>query len=483
MIATSAPLLTSLREKGSTFYTLSSFLNDIDKSQMNSNIVVTPSRFVCLNLPTWRRWANDQVMFEEPEHIGPPLTTDPNLIVPKMIQNYMENALALSYTERVDDSFQTISESLFWKMLIRMGAMRVKKTSTILKNGEEIPVYSEDMDAFGGEYKRVVTYASDINVLNHITKVGQSYTEIFMHIPSQAALLEKVHFVDPGFEFQLEQWPQDGGPNYTVGLEDHPESNTYAVYDTDDKKYDFTIKNRLGLYWDEIEKSIDPTTKDFEFNAILVYYDIWNREDTSTRKTNLAGILFLDKFTDTGAGSYTIDTLDKYVPNAVSTGNGYAVRLNIKTTSNQSQTTSEISINDYNSVSMELYMTALQRLNNVTDLYEQAIKTLLDIKPKVDNMYSMMPRITTNEDLQKQIDELKRKIESNQQTYRISNEDLFTVFSNAVEATKKSGQDINIQLISGNYIYDPKDGLPIVVDPDNKRWKWNETTQKWDKML
>lgn len=483
MIATSAPLLSGIREKGSTFYTLSSALNDMDKTQLDSNYVMAPSKFVCLNLPTWRRWANDQVLFEEPSNIGQPDTTNPNTIVPKVIQDYIENALALSYTERTDDTLTTISESMVWKMLVRMGAMKLKKSKDLLVNGENLPVYKEDLTAFDGKYNPVVVYASDINVLNHITKIGQSYTEIFMHIPSQAALMDNISFVDPGFKTKLELFPELGGPEYTVGLEDYPQSNTKAIYDTEDKKYDFTQPNRLGVYWDEIQKSVDEKTKDFEFNAVLVYYDIWNRNDESTRKTNLYGILFLDKFSDTGAGSYTIDTLNKYVPNIVSTGNGYSIRLNLKTTSNQSQTTSEVSINDYNSVSMELYMSALQRLNNVTDLYENAIKTLLDIKPKVDTIYGMLPRIASNEDLQKQITELGRKVESNQNEYRVSNEDLFTIFKQSIEATKNVNKDVNVQMVVGNYIYDKNDSLPIVVDPQNNRWKWNTKINRWDKML
>lgn len=485
--ATSAPLLSGLREKGATFYTVSTALNDIDKTLMDSNYVMTPSKFVCINLPKWQRWANTQSIFEEPENIGNPLTTDPNVIVPKMIQNYIENAIAMSHNYRTDDSLQSISEAMFWKMLVRMGGMVLKDDTPILVDGEEVPTYSEDTSAFDNTYNRVVVYTGDINVLNHITKAGQSYTEIFMHVPSQARMLEELRFTDPGFKLQLEQIPEPGieSPEYTIGLEDHPESNTKAVYDTVDLKYDFTPRNRLGVYFDEISQSTDEKDKvdgkDFEFNVVLVYYDIWNRETPDNRKTNLYGILFLDKFMDTGSGSYTIDTLNKYVPDAVTTGNGYAIRLNIKTSSNQAQTTSEVTINDYNSVSMELYMTALQRLNDVTDKYEEALSILRDIQSKVSPIYQILPRITETSELSARLNELQRQVTSNQQTERISNEDLFNIFSKAVEATKSTDKDVNIQYISGNYKFDA-DGTPIVTDPEGSDWKWDSSLSKWTKI-
>ena len=485
--ATSAPLLTGLRDKGATFYTVSTALNDIDKTLMDSNYVMTPSKFVCLNLPKWQRWADTQSIFEEPENIGTPLTTDPNVILPKIIQNYIENAIALSANYRSDDSLQSISEAMFWKMLVRMGGMKLKDDKPILVDGEEVPTYSEDTSAFEGNYQRVVVYSGDINVLNHITKMGQSYTEIFMHVPSQARMLEELRFTDPGFKLQLEQIPGPGeeSPEYTIGLEDHPDSNTKAIYDTDDLKYDFTPKNRLGVYFDELSTSTDEKDKvdgkDFEFNVVLVYYDIWNREHPDVRKTNLYGILFLDKFTDTGAGSYTIDTLDKYVPDAVTTGNGYAIRLNIKTSSNQAQTTSEVSINDYNSVSMELYMTALQRINDITDKYEEALDLYKDIQSKMSAIYAIIPRITETSELEAKLTELQRQVQSNQQTERISNEDLFEVFSQAVEATKSTDKDVNIQYISGNYSFN-KDGTPIVTDPEGSQWKWDASLSKWTKI-
>lgn len=491
--ATSAPLLGALRSKGSTFYTVSSALNDIDKTQMNSNYVMAPSKFVCLNIPRWHKPSsdNEHTLFEEPENIGLPIITDPNTIVPKVIQNYIENALCISPTYRTDDTLQTPAEALFWKMMKRMHAIEFTKSGELLVNGEGIDVFKENAENYDGASPLVV-YAGDINVLNHVTKMGQSYTEIFMHIPSQAKMLEDIKFTANALRYNSNLIPTEDSleyaPEYTIGLEDHIGAQVKAIYDTDAinlRKYDMT--NPLGIYFDDLftqtDDKLNVDGKDFEFNAVLVYYDIWNRENPASKKTNLYGILFIDNFRDTGANTLTIETLNKYVPDAVTTGNGYAIRLNIKTTSNQSQTTSEVSINDYSTVSMELYMDALHRLNDVTDLYEQQISHFVNMSKKVDTIFDSLPRLLAISDNTEKIKELENLINSNQTGSRISNEELFECFKEVTEATKAYGKSVNVQLVAGNYMYDTATGLPIVVDPNNNKWRWNPNSQTWDKML
>lgn len=390
--ATSAPLLGKIRSVGSTFFTVSSTLNDIDKTQMNSNVMMAPSRFVCLNLPDWQNQPDQQHFFEDPRHIGQPIQTDANIIVPKLIQNYIENGLALTSSERKDDSLQTLAEAFFWKLMRRTGALKTEITRHIEVNSTELPVFAEPEEY--SEYKHLVVYASDINTLNHITRDGQSYTEIYMHVPTDATKLQTPEFIESQ---SISIKPTISGPSteFTIGLEDHPNSNTSAIYDNELNQYTFNQIDKTGIWWDaidakKIEKSV---SEDFEFNVVLVYYDIWYKDNPSSKKTNLYGILFLDKFGDSGYGSQRIETANKYAPNSVSTGNGYAIRLNIKTTSNQAQVTSEISLNDYNSVSMELYSTALHRINDITDKYESALSTITELTERLQKLEMLIPRV------------------------------------------------------------------------------------------
>lgn len=484
--ATSAPLLGALRTTGSTFYTVSSALNDVDKTQMNSNIMMAPSKFVCLNLPRWQNTnEKSQSFFIDPLLIGQPLQTDPNIITPKLIQNYIENAIAISGKERTDDTFQTIAESMFWKLMMKSGAMKLKESGTILQNGEELPVFVEDLEAYDKTYEPLVVYASEINVLNHITKEGQSYTEVFMHIPTQAHLMQNITFTEPSFKFENQYISGPEDSDYTIGLEDHPLDNTKAIYDTDDKKYMFDKGNKHGIFFDDIftdvEDKLNADADDFKFNVVLVYYDIWNKEEPATRKTNLYGILFVDKFQNSGEATGMIEQLTKYHPNAVTTGNGYAIRLNIKTSSNQYQTTSETTINDYNSASMELYMTALQRLNEVTDKYEDALNKLYTMKTMVDELHLMIPRLNEVTNLFNRVSTLEKLHSSEGQSNSyISNEQLFELFRTTVASMQGTNKNVNIQLIAGRYFY--KDNKTCVLDTNNVTWYYDEEEDNWKKL-
>ena len=481
MIATSsAPLLSGIREKGSTFYTFSSAINDIDKTLLNSNYKMAPSKFVVLDLPQWKRSDTEWSIFEEYENIGLPNQTDPNIIMPKLIQNYIENALILHYKyQKNDDSLQTITESLFWKLMSRINAIDLKKHNEEINNSIPSSIYIENNDS----HDNLIKYINDINILNNIQKDGQSYSEVFLHIPQQAQKNDNITLKNLNLNLNVNKFPESDSPEYTVGLEDFPLKNTKAIYDTEDRKYDFsTHKQQLGIYFDDIDKNGIDSKKDFNFNAILVYYDIWSEQDKSFRATNLYGILFINKFDDNGSGSFKINSFEKYAPSKNSTGNGYSARLNIKTTSNSEQTTSEISINDYNSVSMELYMNALIEMNSINKKYDTLINQLSTDKKDVNQFLQVINKIETNFELQQRLDILEQMIKNNQKTSRISNEDLFELFSNTINEIKKSNiSNINIQQISGNYYFDIEGNI-FVLDPENKRWQWDIENKKWNKL-
>lgn len=478
MIATSAPLLNPIREKGSTFYTFSSAINDIDKTLLNSDIKMAPSKFVCLNIPQWKRSDVEYSIFEEYENIGLPNQTNPNIVLPKVIQNYIENALALY--KAPGGSLKTLSEPLFWKLMRRMGGLSLSENGTEIHNEIPYSIFNET-----NSQETLVKYVGDVNILNHVTKDGQSYSEVFLHIPQQASLVPNISWVDKGINFESNTFPTEPGPYYTVGLEDHPTSNTKAIYDTEDSKYDIsTQKDKSGLYFDAIDYALSNELKEsFEFNAILLYYDIWSEEDNTYRETNLYGILFVNDFNDHGSGSFIIPSFEKLAPSSSAAGNGYATRLIIKTTANTQQTTSEVTINDYSTVSMELYLSALQQLSKVTEKYDNFISLYSDTNPKIDQIMSMLDRIESNEDLQEKYKQLLSQTNRNQRESRISNEDLFELFNRTINEIKKSKiSDINIQYVSGNYYYDDVDGLPFIVDPENKRWKWDTEHKKWIKL-
>ena len=117
------------------------------------------------------------------------------------------------------------------------------------------------------------------------------------------------------------------------------------------------------------------TSDDFEFNAILIYYDLYDTSNPNNRATNLYGILFLDTITTTVSDGGFIKPFVKLKFNPVTqlNGNSYGLKLNIKFDSSMENAAIETVINDYESYSLSLFSDALNEL-------KQSTQTLVESK-------------------------------------------------------------------------------------------------------
>ena len=101
-------------------------------------------------------------------------------------------------------------------------------------------------------------------------------------------------------------------------------------YNLDDLK---TIFGDSTLTFDKmaIDDSVDDS---FNFNAVLVYYTVYNNTQDKILATNLLGILFLDAPSGNTTGfpdmEITIPEITKYQSNSSGFGTAYSFRLNIK---------------------------------------------------------------------------------------------------------------------------------------------------------
>ena len=104
--------------------------------------------------------------------------------------------------------------------------------------------------------------------------------------------------------------------------------------------------------------------EDFNFNTILVYYDVDTKGVEDVPTSNLFGVLFLDNVDPISNGGGKISTLKKYKPNTTikANGNSYAFKLNIKWDTSGTDVGTEVSINDYNTFSLQLYIDALNEM-------------------------------------------------------------------------------------------------------------------------
>lgn len=129
--------------------------------------------------------------------------------------------------------------------------------------------------------------------------------------------------------------------------------------------------------YNQLEKA-----NNFDFNVILVYYDTYSIDNPSDSVTNLYGVLFVDDFKLDGNDA-KIRTLTKIQQDNLinQQGNGIGFRLNFKfdVSSNTVDRKVEVSVNDYNTFSMQMFMEAMNTVSAMNRNYE----TLLQYNQKL----------------------------------------------------------------------------------------------------
>lgn len=114
---------------------------------------------------------------------------------------------------------------------------------------------------------------------------------------------------------------------------------------------------------DQFNSTIDATN--FEFNAVLLYYDVYDPNNPADTATNLYGVLFLEDLQQLNAES-GIPRFAKYIPNPISkiNGNSYGFKINLKFDTSADNVGTEKAINDYSSFSMELFVDVMNTLQD-----------------------------------------------------------------------------------------------------------------------
>lgn len=493
-IISSAPILSKLKTSGGTFYTLSSTVNDFSYLFSDSTVRIAPSKFVAMKLPKWQN-TTTQRMYRDPNDVGQPSITDPNDVLPKILQDYTENLIQYSESTRTDNTLMNYAESAWWKTLRMLGAMNlVSDGTTVIENGVTKNVYKEE--AASATYDPIIKFVGDVNLLNHVKSNGNEYIEMFVNIPTSQGKMETIKFKKGDITHPSGLIPNGGGTDYTSGLQTQYTANQHnakAIYDnTTTKQYQVgTDVDDACVYFDDI---LGDTTRhkkgDFEFNAIALYYDIYDKNDATKKRTNLYGILFVEDFNNITAGVGELPLLKKYQPSANSAGNGFSFRMNLKFSNASNQVTSEVSVNDYSTVSMELYMDALRRLTIMTDKVETALEVANKVKTendrlittimKQDEVLSAINQINTNKsDIQliKSGDVL-----GSSSNVRISNEELFLAFDRVLKQLATTNTNITLQNIISHKSYLGKliDTTNNIIEyADGTKYQWNTTTQTW----
>ncbi len=191
-------------------------------------------------------------------------------------------------------------------------------------------------------------------------------------------------------------------------------SQTYVRTKLDSVGIDFDPDSYQQIVSDPAISTIEEfnstsAAEDFDFNCVLIYYDVYDPANPADSATNLYGVLFLDDVQLAGASIYSIPVLKKYKPNIVTklNGNSYGFKINLKFDVDIDQTGVEQAINDYSPFSLSMFMDSMNvlqdassTLNNTASIYaglDQRVSSLENLTLTSDTIFNLNRKITSLE--------------------------------------------------------------------------------------
>ena len=512
-----APLIKPIQTQKGMFYTFQSSLEDLTLTFNNTNKFKF-SKFALLRIPEIgipTSLATDNhtqflALGESPLLEG--LSANQNINLALSFQNYALNfeSLLISQTAYQREQKLNVSERVFFKWLKELGAIRWRDASSIeaistLISG--LPAsearWAEDWaDAGSSTYNRVVKYIADIDVINSVRNKDNSYSEIYIHVPTNVGTTPTILFnsiADHNYHPDMFIINSPGDPldaEYLNGRhynDTHPYAGMHlrAYYDLDSdlvthKISDVTTTNidwdtvtsnynvntnttGIGYWWNaptqvtnfyrtdaaayygakigkgtyngvaaasafktqKIYKKYTTTdldveylrstldgvvidfkllnyqvaaskqteitsfakladsvaNADFEFNAILIYYDVYDPTTGTSvanplvSETNLYGVYFLNKIEQTGI-NFIIPTITKEKPNVINrtNGNAFAYKINLKFDTSIEDVAVERSINDHTTFGLDMFLDVLTEFSSLKNKFNSKLVELSTLK-------------------------------------------------------------------------------------------------------
>jgi hypothetical protein len=498
------PLIKTPQADGGTFYTFSSSARDLSKTLNNDELKLVFSKFVLLNIPDFDKL--DPNTFSNYENymqfdtidgmiLSGGLKGDPNVNFTESLQNYALNLEELIISDAsYDNTIQrSVAERVFFKWMKETGAMRFRAATNLEKNpGVSRPLFVEEDEIKTGarQYRKVVQYVGDIDIVNNVDKAGEAYTELYINVPTEVGGTPTILFdsiSDANYQPSLRIQGKDeyilgrnastiqpqglsinafydydqplSGPNsggYTdsnanwmneptppTSLDSYftePISFTSPI-SVDIQKYPSDYNNPVGFNGSAYVRSqldgisvdftpndyeqiiTDPTiatipqfngtdlASTFEFNAVLVYYDLVDTSNTANTVTNLYGILLVDNITPTTDGGY-IQRYPKYKPNKVTgqNGNSYGFKINLRFDASPGTAGIDTIVNDYNTFSMQLFSEATAQLQESAKIFQTQQLEISELDQKVQSLENQITNVSDVTSLQAQLNSVQRQL-------------------------------------------------------------------------
>lgn len=389
------PFLKPLRVQGGTFFTFASSAKDISKTFTDDNARFVFSKYALLKLPKVRtpQSGDNSVVWQALDAFGGGATAgsaiatdfgaDNNFNLSQAFQSYALNFEQLilnsqnNFSETYDETvLDTTSERVFWHFLKNINAIKWQDANTtnesvVTNRYRELPVLPGPV----ANYDPVVKYLGDIEIINNISKGGQSYSEIYIHVPTSHGNTPLVLFKteqdsnykpnetwsDPdNFIFGRSPGIGSGGLNNDAFYDDMG-TNEYVLSSTftdssivgttayvgtppgtaipvnisalDGVKLEFNPEDYYPIANDPAITTIadfnaSAMASDFEFNICLLYYDTYDVSNPDEFARNLYGVLVIDDY-ENGSIESQLKGFKKFKPNPITklNGNSYGLKF------------------------------------------------------------------------------------------------------------------------------------------------------------
>lgn len=405
------PLLRPLRDNGATLYVFPSANEDIGLNLNSRATGVAMSHYALLNLP---------VMFGN---------TDPkteSIAIATDLQDYMMNleCTLLNQDSYNYQEYHTVSERAFFHWLKSFGTRHIKGSKLNLDRTQNSnDVYYKEKD----NTNRVVQCFGAIDAGNSLSTEFGMFNETYVNIPTS-------YGNGPVFFKQVQDSAETNyiyGKTYNAGDSEHLQGrknnvDTLKILSDVKPKYDsgtsyklddayeivkdineiqsacraFTNDKNIQINsYDDVNidqktqfsgKYCDITTNpcEFGFNAILLYYSVYDQNDTTKTAyaINLFGIVFLDSPSSVQNGQAKIPSLIKKksfggANKANFFGNSYSFRVNIKTLSVYDNTDAMIQDNTtMSSINSVDFSDVVSNLNRAIDVMNTNVQSTMAIQ-------------------------------------------------------------------------------------------------------
>ena len=550
------PLIKTPQADGGTFYTFSSSARDLSKTLNNDNLKLVFSKFVLLNIPdfdkldpnTFSNYEN-YMQFDTIDGMiaSGGLKGDPNVNFTESLQNYALNLEELIISDaNYDNTVQrSVAERVFFKWMKETGAMRFRAATNLEKNpGVTRPLFVEEDEQPTGsrQYRRVVKYIGDIDIVNNVDKAGEAYTELYINVPTEVGGTPTILFdtisdsnyqpslkiqgkdefilgrnastvqpqglsinafydydqpllglgpagyTDPNANWMDEPTPPTTTDSYftepvtftnpvSVDIRKYPADygspagftgSAYVRSELDGISVDFTANDYEQIITDPTISTIPQfngtdLASTFEFNSVLVYYDLVDTSNTANTVTNLYGILLVDNITPTTDGGY-IQRYPKYKPNKVTgqNGNSYGFKINLRFDASPGTAGIDTIVNDYNTFSMQLFSEATAQLQESAKIFQTQQLEISELDQKVQTLENQITNVADVTSLQAQITSVQDQLDNANLAFANDTVLLDLIAKNSDEIQSLANGNVHISLQYNTDVV--RQGTGITVD-------------------